>query len=77
MFKEKISIFQQILGALFPFRAEYGFPVVVHGIQDGNVRTRGNPVSVHGKSTRYMVYHFFLAMVLRGSSAMMRYILWF
>ena len=57
MFKEKISIFQQILGALFPFRAEYGFPVVVHGIQDGrtegNVRTRGNPVSVHGKSTRW------------------------
>ncbi|KXJ27944.1 hypothetical protein AC249_AIPGENE2908 [Exaiptasia diaphana] len=37
--KEKISIFQQILGALFPFRAEYGFPVVVHGIQDG--RTEG------------------------------------
>ena len=39
MFKEKISIFEQILGALFPFRAEYGFPVVVHGIQDG--RTEG------------------------------------
>ena len=39
MFKEKISIFQQILDALFPFRAEYGFPVVVQGRKDGRKET--------------------------------------
>ena len=35
------------------------------GRTEGNVRTRGNPVSVHEKSTRWL-YHFFLAMVLRS-----------
>ena len=70
MFEEKIRCFNKYFGAFFlPFRAKYGFPVVVHDARkEGNVRTRGNPVSVHEKSTRW-IYHFFLAMVLRGSSA--------
>ena len=73
MFEEKIRCFNKYFGAFFlPFRANYGFPVVVHGRPegtegrtDGNVRTRGIPVSVHEKWTRW-IYHFFLAMVLRS-----------
>ena len=74
MFEEKIRCFNKYFGAFFlPFRANYGFPVVVHGRPEGrkegrtegNVRTRGIPVSVHEKSTRW-IYHFFLAMVLRS-----------
>ena len=71
MFEEKIRCFKKYFGAFFlPFRANYGFPVVVHGRSEGNVRTRGNPVSVHEKSTRW-IYHFFLAMVLRAGAPLL------
>ena len=75
MFEEKIRCFNKYLGAFFlPFRANYGFPVVVHGRSEG--RTEGqkdgwkrayarDPCLVHQKWTRW-IYHFFLAMVLRS-----------
>ena len=68
--RKKFDVSKNILELFFlPFRANYGFPVVVHeqpGRKEyGNVRARGNPVSVHEKWTRW-IYHFFLAMVLRS-----------
>ena len=84
--RKKCRCFIKYFGSLdFPFRAEYGFPVVVQrrteGIRnsEGNVRTRRNPVSVHEKKKKMnsMDIPFFLsygaplarAFGPRGSSA--------
>ena len=63
--RKKFGCLIKYFGAFFLFARSMDFLWwYTDGRKEGNVRTRGSPVSVHEKLTRW-IYHFFLAMVLR------------